>query len=127
MWLAGAWLRRHHDLRHIKTVQPAEGDPHGQAVCRTLGTGVSAIGISPPRSWLFSSPYKCLRDIHVVPSRRDRRPAVKFVAEVERFTDSETECVIVGTGQNPIARIVTRGHGKRLQAGRYRMAEISYA
>jgi len=71
----------------------------------------------------LSSPYKCLRDIHGVPSRSDRRPAVKFVAEVERITDPETECVIVGTGQNPIARIVTRGHDRRLQAGRYRIVK----
>jgi hypothetical protein len=90
----------------------------------TVGTGVSAIGISPPGNWLLSAPYKCLRDIHGVPSRCDRRSAVKFVAKVERFTDSETKCVIVGTGQNPIARIATRGHDRRLQAGRYRMAEI---
>jgi hypothetical protein len=52
---------------------------------------------------------------------------VKFVAEVERITDPETECVIVGTGQNPIARIVTRGHDRRLQAGRYRIVKRWYA
>jgi hypothetical protein len=49
---------------------------------------------------------------------------VKFVTEVERFTDPEAECVIVGTGQNPITRVVTRGHDRRLQAGRYRMTEV---
>jgi hypothetical protein len=72
----------------------------------------------------LSSPYKCLSDVHRDPSRSDRRPAVKFVAEVERFTDPEAECVIVGTGQNPITRVVTRCHDRRLQAGRYRMTEV---
>jgi len=90
----------------------------------TVGARVSAIGTSPQGSWLLSSPYKCLRDIHGFPGRGDRRSAVKFVAEVNRFTDPETECVIVGTGQNPIARIVTRGHDRRLQPGRYRMVKV---
>jgi hypothetical protein len=49
---------------------------------------------------------------------------VKFVAEVERFTDPEAECVIVGTGQKPITRVVTQGHDRRLQAARYRMTEV---
>jgi hypothetical protein len=58
----------------------------------------------------LSWPYKCLRDIHGVASRSDRRSAVKFVAEVERFTDPYAECIIVRTGQDPVARIATRSH-----------------
>jgi hypothetical protein len=65
----------------------------------------------------LSSPYECLREIHGIPGRGYRRTAVKFVAEVERFTDPGAEGVIVRTGQDPIARKVARAHFCRLQGG----------
>ena len=79
-------------------------------------TKVSVSGIATAGSWLRSSPYKCLHDIHGASSRCDRRPAVKFVAEVEGFTDADAECVIIGTGQDSVARVVTRGHRWTVQA-----------
>ena len=82
---------------------------------RTVVTRVSTMGRGPQRSWLLPSPYNCLRDPHGLPNRSDRRPAVKLVAEVECFTHPVAEYVIVGTGQDPVARIVTRDHHRRLQ------------
>jgi len=91
------WSRQGHSGRLTRTTRPGL---EALSPSVTVGTRVSAIGI-PQGSWLLSLPYQCLRDIHSVASCSYRRSAVKFVAEVERFTDPETEGVIVGTGQNP--------------------------
>ena len=32
---------------------------------------------------------------------------MKFVAQVERFTDPGAECVIVRTGKDPVPRVIT--------------------
>ena len=81
---------------------------------RTVDTRVSTMGRGPQGSWLLPSPYNCLRDPHGLPNRSNRRPAVKLVAQVECFTHPVAEYVIVGTGKDPVVRIVTRDHHRRL-------------
>jgi hypothetical protein len=67
------------------------------------------------------SPYECLSDVYDLPNRSDGRPAMKFIAEVERLADSVAELVVVGAGQDPVARKVIRVHARRLPADLFRV------
>jgi hypothetical protein len=85
----------------------------------------SAVGAHPLRSRFSLRPHECLRNNYGFPRRRDCRTAVKFVAEVECFTNPMAERVVVGTCQDAVSRVASRRHEQRISAIQFSFRDVS--